>query len=412
MKNLIFLQKTILFSLVLLLAIACGKDDETITPVDNSPTIDLVDEATFISSDTDLEPGSAFQVKLSASQGTSPLNTLTIMEDNVKVALDRISINSSTGAANPALILGDDKTSLVWTVEIQGATTEGSYAYDFIVTDEDGLTGTAFLNINYVVQGTLTMVQTPGSGSSSVCTVPNTLFAVSADATRAGSPLNQLAIYEDGVLVTDLTRLRCDNVEFDANPVTLKTTDKEGFTDKEILIRTHEPATKVYTIEVIDEAGNSESFDITIQTGTEAGVINNAVLTNRTNAGLLTGGLDLSTGNPTGTTSAMGNNMADATIRDRGNDGSGEWYRSITSINGSEIKTPFSTIDFNALTKREEIVSQFNLGNAIATNSDPIEIGDIFLVKRLDNYFIIQAVEVNETPVGDEDDNIVFNIKQ
>ncbi len=414
MKNLIFLQKTILCSLVLLLAIACGKDDETVTPIDNSPTINLVDEATFISSDTDLAPGSTFQVKLSASQGTSPLNTLTIMEDNVKVALDRISINNSTGAANPALILGDDKTALVWTVEIEGSTDEGSYAYDFIVTDEDGLTGTAFLNINYVnvvVADPLTMVQTPGSGSSSVCTVPNTLFAINADATRGGSPLNQLAIYEDGVLVTDLTRLRCDNVEFDANPVTLKTADKEGFTAKEILIRTHEPATKVYTIEVIDEAGDRESFEITIQTGTEAGVINNAVLTNRTNSGLLTGGLDLSTGNPTGTTSAMGNNMADATIRDRGNDGSGEWYRSITSINGSEIRTPFSTIDFNALTKREEILSQFNLGNTI-TNSDPILVGDIFLVKRLDNYFIIQAVEVNETPVGDQDDNIVFNIKQ
>lgn len=412
MKKLTFLKKTALLSLLLLLVIACGKDDEVTTPISNAPSINFVDEAGFISADADLIPGTSFIVKLSATQGTSPLNTLTIMEDNVKVELDRITINSSLGAANPALVLGDDKSAFVWTVEIQSPADQGAKAYDFIVTDEDGLTGTAFLNINFVVATTLEMVQTPGTGSNSVCTVPNTLLSIKADATRGPSPLNQLAVYEDGVLITDLSRLRCDNVEFDANPVTLKDSDKEGFTEKEILLLTHDPGTKEYTFEIIDELGNTEGFSLTIQTGTEVSVLNNKVLTNRNNSGTLTGGLNLLTGEPTGTvTSDPNNNNADAHIRDRGNESSGVWRKSITSMNGSVIKTPFSTIDFNALTKREDIINQFNLGNSIV-DSDPIEVGDIFLVERGGNHFIIQAVEVNETPVNDQTDNIVFNIKQ
>ena len=139
-----------------------------------------------------------------------------------------------------------------------------------------------------------------------------------------------------------------------------------------------------------------------------------------------TGGLDLDEGISTGTTTG---NFELAEIEDEGinlNLSADEnWRRQISSINGTEIRTPdFSalpeTFSFENVNSKAEIEAAFEGGlalmgsddiplNATTDNeageevSEPVEEGDIFLVKRDDRYYIIIAREVVTTDNNNED---------
>ena len=95
---------------------------------------------------------------------------------------------------------------------------------------------------------------------------PASLVQVNITGEVGSSPINTIAVYEDGVLISDLERLRIGDAtnNFIANPETLEGADKEGFTTA-LYIRSHDGSgARTYTIELADEAGTTVSQDISI----------------------------------------------------------------------------------------------------------------------------------------------------
>ena len=124
------------------------------------------------------------------------------------------------------------------------------------------------------------------------------------------------------------------------------------------------------------------------------------------------GGLNLYNGE------AVAFNSMDAQIRDLGIDlnlpSADNWLQQITAVNDAELKAPGDSqpegFSFETTNTREALIATFDNGVAI-TNSEKVAVGDIFLVKNNDDYFILQVTEVTVT-AGDNNDYYEFSIKK
>ncbi|MCB0549395.1 MAG: hypothetical protein KDD19_17600 [Phaeodactylibacter sp.] len=194
-----------------------------------------------------------------------------------------------------------------------------------------------------------------------------------------------------------------------------------------------EGETVSYSFEVTDKAQEkaSVSFDITIVAPPGTPIekeISGALLNQAGPAG--TGGLDLDAG--TGT----GSNAAEAEIQDEGIDlnlsTANNWRRQISAVdaNGVSLRTPDLTklpenFSFENITIKEQIKEAYDTGLALAGSdaacncsddvsgeevSEPVEVGDMFVVKKGDVYYIIVATAVNVTD-GNNNDSYQFDIK-
>ncbi len=146
------------------------EDDGPIEPpvIENfAPTLDfLSDDPTGegqVVSDEDFvvqSPGAfQFQVALEGIDATPPLNTLTIERDGVQIALDEelISITTANGAditQNPALLVNDQSDAFQIKVVLRTPADRGTYTYDFILADDEGLTDTESITVTTVEPGT------------------------------------------------------------------------------------------------------------------------------------------------------------------------------------------------------------------------------------------------------------------
>lgn len=192
-----------------------------------------------------------------------------------------------------------------------------------------------------------------------------------------------------------------------ANPIVLSGSDKEGF-DSELIIKTAAKGTKTYTLELADESGATVStqFDLTVMVEYTALLVNNR-------DGQQFGGLDLDDGQ------TVPYNSPIAEIRDKGinlgapsNDVN--WYQQILPVNGAELRVPDLTqsenFSYENATSRGAIVAAFDSGIS-KTESDVVAVGDLFLVKRDDNYYLLECVEINITN-SDNNDYYKFDVKQ
>lgn len=175
-------------------------------------------------------------------------------------------------------------------------------------------------------------------------------------------------------------------------------------------------STKTYTVEIEDAGGNKASVSIDITTFDPGTPIENTLtgklLLNQAGpAG--TGGLDLDLGEGTGT---MGAGSEKAEIRDWGinlglpNDQN--WLRQIGPINNTVVRVPGGLpgdFKFSDIATKEEIKGYYDAGTALpndsGTKSEPVEVGDFFVVKSADGsrYYFLECTEVNVTPNNNED---------
>lgn len=256
------------------------------------------------------------------------------------------------------------------------------------------------------------------------------IFYVKLNALKGDNPLNAMAIYEDGV------KLSSDRLEIDGgaitnnNPFLITGAAKDGATYEIAITAVADfNTTKSYSFEVTDEKNLTDAVTVDILTqGVPVTEITDATLGILYNqAGPVgTGGLDLDTGNGTG--SADG----EAEIRDEGIDQakpqSSDWRRQISGVNGSVIKVAGSslpeTFKYADVNYAEEIVSAYDLCDALTLQSadgtrmvtDVVAVGDIFIVKNGDKYYLLKVEEVNEVYIapdtmGNNDDNYRFSIK-
>jgi len=417
-------MKTLLkFSLLSILAIigftSCedegtGVGGTTATP----PTVELLDDAGFVSFSESVTSGQSFSVRMNAEQGDSLLNTLSVLEDGVTVDLTRLTVDGIAASSNPILLFNDDKLGFTKDIEVVAQTGESTNNYEFVVTDESNLTASSSVSITTenVVDPPTILVE--GSGMAMV--TPGTIFGLPVDVSNVTSPLTTIAVLQDGVYI-DADRLWYDdtNVQFPTNPAQLPQSDINGFM-KTIFVRVHADAgVKTYTIELTDESGGTYTKDVTLETGTSVMVLDGVLFNRAGPAG--TGGLNLENG------MGVGSSDPDATIKDEGIDGSplaSNWIRRISGANGAMMKHIFTgqgglpdDFDFDNVTTSQQVASLWDNGVSFVdtnTDGDPVSLrveqGDVFTVSANNKFYLIRVSQINET-VDNNADNYVIDIR-
>ncbi len=251
-------------------------------------------------------------------------------------------------------------------------------------------------------------------------TVPLRVSVLPGDA-----DLQSLKITEDGSNIkTD--RLTFNNGNIVANnPLLITGNDVSGAT-YDVTIVPHDVVntSRIITLEVTDKGNLTASISLAVNiTGTPVTEITGILLNQAGPAGQ--GGLNLNTGEGTGTVSTDPSSL-DAHIKDEGIDinkaASENWKRQISGINGSVIRVPGNNMpegfSYENIITSEALMAAYDVADELTvTNSDgelisdPIEVGDVFLVKNGDDHWLLLVTNVTPTD-SDNNDQIEFSIKK
>lgn len=256
---------------------------------------------------------------------------------------------------------------------------------------------------------TITLVEEAGFAADGDSVVTETEFVVKVTATQGDDLLSRISVSENGTDISELTRLAFDGDVAGSNPSPLPTEAQSGFTwTVGIVSGKNDQETNTYTISVTDATGNvaQVSFDITTEVGLETST--GYLLLNQAGpAG--TGGLDLDTGDGTGSADP------EAEIKDEGIDLGApsndlNWKQQISAANSAELRIPDANFSYDDLNNRTQLEAAFDLGVAVTT-TDKVAVGDVFLIKNGEKYYVIKTVNITVTP-NDNADNYEFEIKK
>lgn len=288
----------------------------------------------------------------------------------------------------------------------------------------------------------VTLVDGAGLVSFDTTLAPGETFTVNIQAVTGDNPLEQFTFLVDGIAPDNAEianyyvngEFEIDgNLETANNPVTLFNNAKQGaLIGIEIApFQQMDGETRTYTFEVEDEAGNvgTTSLDITVvDPTTPIDATLTGVLFNQ--AGPTgTGGLDLDTGEGTGSSNE------NSEIRDMGLDCTVpapglNWRRQIGTINDADMvkvdETQVENFTFDNVTVKEEIEAAYTTGTelsdgfsescatgsetAVTDVTEEVVVGDMYVVFANDTYYLIRIDAVNETD-SDNDDNYELSIK-
>lgn len=370
-------------------------------PVDtDGPKLTFETATGFLTDDANIDAGESFKVRLSAQKGSAEMNALTISRDGQTLDASLITIEGISVVNNPQVLTAAARTSFTYDITIKGHDKE-SAKYTFRVDATDKASSSKSLTITVADSDPVLTL----TGPNSIELENPSIIALDVNATPGGGLLKSLAVYEDGNLITDLTRLRFkESTEaFGANPLVLEGDDKNGFSSKIFIKSSSEVGTKKYTFTVTDENDKEASFDYTItikpiatgftNTYTDVKVYNNA--------GTEYGALDLDTG------SAISSTQGAADIVDNGIDGDGNWKKELKAKSGVSMRAIAGTYD--GISSKELLVAAYTAG----TDASIVKVGEgsIFAAKKGDAYYLIQVGTVNETN-ADNLDYYLFNIKE
>ena len=386
---------------------------------DTAAAISLISE-----SDLTLAPAEEFTVSIAADKGTNEMNAITVYEDGIKVPVERLKFNGTEASANATLLTGTDRESLDWTVSIIAQATAGTTSnFEVEIVDD--------MNLTSVVTITVTTASAPPTLTALGNTTPvfpegtqNVSMKIKAD--KGGADLVKLEIRQNNVFV-DITDFNWNGLSMmsSGNPFDLTEAEKDGFEEGEFLVDLpNSVGTFVYTMIIEDAVAQRDTATFVVTTepnGTPIDIREDVLLNAAGPAG--TGGLDLDTGESTGTGATSG---AEAEIIDNGINGANadvNWIQTISAVNGATMKYVVAgsggvpeSFTFDGLQFKEDLEGLYtvNSGGVIDnTNSSSIvQPGDTFIVQKGTQYWLITAKEVNvKTAVGDNSDNYVFDVK-
>ncbi|GJM31110.1 MAG: hypothetical protein DHS20C18_01110 [Saprospiraceae bacterium] len=242
-------------------------------------------------------------------------------------------------------------------------------------------------------------------------------FFVKVNVSKGDNPLQSMTINENGAKLA-AARFTIDNGAITSNnPFLITGTSKDGA----IFEFSITPSTVVgdistYSFLVTDEAGETDeiSLDITIAAPltTPLDVTYTAVIVNNASgpAGS-NGGLDLDTGVNVPSASA------EAELRDMGIDinlpVSQNWLQQIQPRNGATLRLPdvdaIENFSFENVDSREAILGAYETADDV-TQTEKLAEGDVFIIERDDDFFLIQVFKITVT-TGDNLDKYELNVK-
>ena len=427
MKQLSFLSKLLFIALLASMVASCEDTTGGGTTIEASPVASLESGVDFVTGSASIGAEDVFKVKFLADKGDNDMSTIAILEDGVEVDASRLNYNGAGYGvvSNPYTLLPTEVSAFSAEIEIISHSDASTRTYTFRATDTKGNIDEDFIDITTSTGPlTISFTQMAPFTFGDITLDQPTSVKFQINATKGGAALESIAVLEDDVAISDMTRLRYNTADdlagafnFDTNPQALTGDAQQSFSWI-IWVGTHsDESTKEYAFQVTDADGNVEevSLNITIDlpaTGTPitSDLTGKLLLNAGGPAG--TGGIDLITGNGTGSSDPL------ATLKDQGIDTSqptaSNWVRKIAPVNGAILRKPaadFPTSGIGFVQFTEEISDAFDAGSSI-TESDVILVGDVFLVQDVSgNIFIVEVTNVVETS-GDNDDYYELAIKR
>ncbi len=369
----------------------------------DAPTVSLEEATDFISTSATVPGDQDFKVRLTASQGTAEMNSLTVLRDGVDLDPSEFSIDGIATTNNPLLLFDGERTSFTYDITITPHAS-GEANYEFVVSATDNTDGSVSINITVEdLDPTLTI-----DGPNSISLMNPSFIEIDLVGTAGSSPLSTISVFEDGALILDTDRLACNELtnKFTSNPNNLEEDDKDGFNKMFFIQSSSIVGTSVYTITITDEAGNEASVDYTITLEDIATPFTNTWTNVRmyNNSGPQFGAIDLDSG--TNVSSSNG----DADIVDSGFDGGSDWAKTIEPLGSTDLRSVDPAVTFDGTTSREMLVAAFDAGTSLSKTGE-LAVGSTYAAKINNDYYLLTVTEVVETS-GDNEDYFVFSIKQ
>jgi hypothetical protein len=238
---------------------------------------------------------------------------------------------------------------------------------------------------------------------------PGDTLRVSIEAFAGTGELNSLTFLENGERLPNFAdRLFINGASAPSNVLLLDSNSRQEFGTEIMLLAAEDAGNYDVEIVVADEDDNSANVSFSYFVS-DVNILEGVLLNSGGPAG--TGGLDLDTGEGTGS------DDPESEIRDQGIDLEAEadslnWIQRIAPItaNDVELAALSSEFDFEAVATRAEVAESFDEA-ATVDESDVVQIGDVFAVRRGTNHYLLLVTDVNVTP-DDNTDSYTFTIKQ
>jgi hypothetical protein len=359
-------------------------------------------------SDVTVAPGDTVYVTVSAVEGDSPLNALTVTENGSNVPLDRLLLDGALASANPQLIVdASEKVSFTREVGVIIPSDGGTaYSYVYLVSDEDMLSESQTIFVTIAADPPTFDIL----GDGDIQTAVNALTGFNVVGTANGAAMNTISVTIDGVNVDQFTFNGTDV----ANPYTLIDAERQSF-ETSMLVRSPMMGGD-YTVEVTvtDELGRTVSDQIIFVTGTTAVVYLDRRFFNAIGSG--NGAIDLDTGEN------VSSNSTESELQDDGIDDTIDptvqenWFASFSPENGADLSLIVAgengvgeTWTFDGVDLQEDVRALRSNGTAL-TSSGTVTVGQTYLITRDANVYLIRIDEVNYVD-NDNEDNYVIDIK-
>ncbi len=133
MKNQFFNFLLIVLCLGSLLSTSCTEDSND----DSLPTSQILSGPGLSKNNDSLKIGNSARVSIKVVKGGNPLNTITIQANGTNLPLGSFSVNGSPSTANPALLFGGDKDSLLYVIDFPRVDTPQRITYHILIRDDN-----------------------------------------------------------------------------------------------------------------------------------------------------------------------------------------------------------------------------------------------------------------------------------
>lgn len=232
--------------------------------------------------------------------------------------------------------------------------------------------------------------------------LPEETFTMTFRGEKGTVNMNRLRVDENGALVAN-ERLLFDDEE-EENPVLLVNNEENIFT-KDITFKANTiPGTYDLKVIILDGATPPKTAEYTFEyTVSEpdlneiTGELFNAALSENA------GGLNLLTGG------SIGDDNSSAHIKDMGNGGNPitTWNQKIAPVinNGVSLRILSSAVDYDDVQFSSQVKALYNEGTEVGSSgtTENTKVGDTFVARKGENYFLFTIKEVNITTLGNED---------
>ncbi|MEO6189942.1 MAG: hypothetical protein ABIO44_05795 [Saprospiraceae bacterium] len=125
--------------------VSCNSDSDD----NNPPTSQVIMKAGYSIDKDNLKIGSSVKISIKAVKGSKQLNTITVKTDGVNLPAGSFIVNGVASSANPALLFGGDRDSLLFNFEFSRVDVPQTISYYFIIIDENNDTTSQNVSINY-----------------------------------------------------------------------------------------------------------------------------------------------------------------------------------------------------------------------------------------------------------------------